>query len=100
MRTAYALEQLASEIDALGFDGVEVTYGEPDGLDVIRQATFTKLPEWVSEAVNLEPDPRIAGSTYSKRSTTFEVQTTSPLADDRAPFNLAEAGAILSAPEA
>lgn len=87
-RLAYALETLRDEILALHKDA-EVKLGEPDGLDVIRSATFGPVPKSIDEAINLGPDPRIAGTHYARKQLTVELQSRSPLADDRSPFYLA-----------
>lgn len=84
-RVAYALEQFVAQVKDL-YPEVEVDYGDADGLNVVRDATFDKATS-KALAKQLPGDVRYHSTMY-RNQLTITVSALSPLADDRRPFDL------------
>jgi len=91
-RVALAMKTLLDQVEKLpDLKGAEVEpeFGEPDGFGVVREVKFNRAVTKVLWPL-LEPnlDGRIASAVVSHGVLTLTFQSTSPLADDPAPFEL------------
>lgn len=90
-RLTYAAQQLVSQLP-----DAEVTLGEPDGLDVVREITVDRSTgKWLAPLLVELQDRRIVSSEMGNRGGLKIVfHSESRVADDRSPFPLEAAGVI------
>lgn len=94
-RITWGAETLIEQARALR-DEVEVDYGEPDGLDVIRTVRFDKdTSRWLGPVLAVQLDPRIKllDMAAGYLSVTFQEGV---IADERDPFPLAAVDRVLN----
>lgn len=99
MRIPYAAEQLRTQVLALKPRAKVETFGEPDGLRVVRSLVFNKATSnWLRPIMEvIDPtDPRIVDLADDDQGRLVVTFSHLPLADHRDPFPLAQVAAVLA----
>lgn len=96
-RITWGAQTLIDQVAALGHDA-SYTTGEPDGLDVIREITFTDkdTADWLAPIMQVQLDGRIA-EMWHDENLRFVFQA-GVIADGREPYSIGEVDAVLNAP--
>lgn len=93
-RLTYAAQTLIDQVQAL-YPNVEITYGEPDGLDVIREITIDrKVGKEIWPALSADLDRRIENGKLARQGgLVLTFSHLSLIADQRGPFDLSSVDA-------